>query len=54
MGHNITLRLDKELIRKAKVLAAQQGTSVSGLLARRLEQAHQRRGGIRNRQAACA
>ncbi|NJD67581.1 MAG: hypothetical protein C3F12_06480 [Candidatus Methylomirabilota bacterium] len=38
MGHNITLRLDKELIRKAKVLAAQQGTSVSGLLARRLEQ----------------
>ncbi|MBZ0168990.1 hypothetical protein MELA_00860 [Candidatus Methylomirabilis lanthanidiphila] len=38
MGQNITLRLDKELIRKAKVLAAQQGTSVSGLLTRHLEQ----------------
>lgn len=32
MKQNITLRLDRELIRKAKVLAAQQGTSVSGLL----------------------
>lgn len=32
MRQNITLRLDKELIRKAKVLAAQQGTSVSALL----------------------
>ena len=32
MNQNITLRLDRELIRKAKVLAAQQGTSVSGLL----------------------
>jgi len=38
MGQNITLRLDKELIRKAKVLAAQQGTSVSGLLTRQIEQ----------------
>lgn len=38
MRQNITLRLDKELIRKAKVLAAQQGTSVSGLLTRYLEQ----------------
>lgn len=38
MGRNITLRLDEELIRKAKVLAAQQGTSVSGLLTRQIEQ----------------
>ena len=38
MRQNITLSLDKELIRKAKVLAAQQGTSVSGLLTRYLEQ----------------
>ena len=38
MKQNITLSLDKELIRKAKVLAAQQGTSVSGLLTRYLEQ----------------
>lgn len=38
MKQNITLSLDKELLRKAKVLAAQQGTSVSGLLTRYLEQ----------------
>ncbi len=37
MRQNITLRLDKELIRKARVLAAQQGTSVSGLLTQVLE-----------------
>ena len=37
MRQNITLRLDKELIRKAKVLAAQQGTSVGGLLTQFLE-----------------
>lgn len=37
MKQNITLRLEKDLIRKAKVLAAQQGTSVSGLLAKHLE-----------------
>ncbi|MFC2172360.1 DUF6364 family protein [Acidobacteriota bacterium] len=30
---NITLRLDQEIIREAKVLAAQRGTSVSRLLA---------------------
>jgi plasmid stability protein len=38
MGRNITLHVDNELIRKAKVLAAQHGTSVSGLLTRHLEQ----------------
>lgn len=37
MRQNIALRLDSDLIRKAKVLAAQEGTSVSGLLARYLE-----------------
>lgn len=38
MRQNITLSLDKDLIQKAKVLAAQQGTSVSGVLTRYLEQ----------------
>lgn len=38
MKQNVTLRLDKDLIRKAKVLAAQQGTSLSGLLTRQLEE----------------
>lgn len=36
MRQNITLSLNKELIRKAKVLAAQQGVSVSALLAQYL------------------
>ncbi len=33
---NLTIQLDRELIRKAKVLAAQRGTSVSRLLATEL------------------
>jgi len=38
MRANITLRLDAELIKEAKVLAAQQGTSVSRMLAEQLEE----------------
>jgi hypothetical protein len=34
---NLTLQLDEEVIQRAKVLAAKRGTSVSGLLARELE-----------------
>ncbi|HEV8306169.1 MAG TPA: DUF6364 family protein [Methylomirabilota bacterium] len=37
MKQNITLSLERELLRKAKVLAARKGTSVSGLLAQYLE-----------------
>ncbi len=37
MKANITLKLDAELLREARVLAAQEGTSVSALLAERLE-----------------
>lgn len=32
---NLTLQLDEELIRRAKVLAARRGTSVSGILGER-------------------
>ena len=35
---NITLRMDADLLREARVLAARQGTSVSRLLAGRLEE----------------
>lgn len=35
---NLTLRLDRELIKKAKILAAQQDTSISALLTRYLEE----------------
>ena len=34
---NLTVSLDKKIIHKAKVLAAQQGTSISQLLARYIE-----------------
>jgi hypothetical protein len=35
---NITLSVDTELLREARILAAQEGTSVSRLLADRLEE----------------
>ena len=39
MARNITLKLDEVLIRKAKVRAAQQATSLSRLLTQQLEKA---------------
>ena len=38
MKTNVTLRLDARLLREARILAAQEGTSVSRLLAERLEE----------------
>ncbi|HEV7217381.1 MAG: DUF6364 family protein [Terriglobales bacterium] len=38
MKANITLKLDASLIREAKILAAEEDTSISALLAARLEQ----------------
>lgn len=35
---NITLRVDDDLVREAKILAARRGTSVSRLIAEELEQ----------------
>jgi hypothetical protein len=35
---NLTVQLDGEPIRRAKVLAARRGTSISGLVARELEE----------------
>jgi hypothetical protein len=34
---NLTVQLDEETIRQAKILAAERGTSISGLVARELE-----------------
>jgi hypothetical protein len=34
---NVTLKLDSELLREARVLAAEEGRSLSGLLTERLE-----------------
>jgi len=36
MKTNITLKLDADLIREAKIMAAEQGTSISALLGERL------------------
>ncbi|MGA8309067.1 MAG: hypothetical protein WB755_03495 [Terriglobales bacterium] len=38
MKSNITLKLDAALLREVRVLAAEEGTSISALLAARLEQ----------------
>jgi len=38
MKTNITLKLDAALLREIRVLAAEEGTSISALLASRLEQ----------------
>ena len=38
MKANITLKLDTALLREARVLAAEEGTSISAMLAARLEQ----------------
>jgi len=38
MKSNITLKLESALIRDARILAAEEGTSISALLAARLEQ----------------
>jgi hypothetical protein len=37
MKRNVTLRLDADLLREARVVAAEEGRSVSGLLTDRLE-----------------
>jgi hypothetical protein len=38
MKTNITLKLDAEVLREARILAAEEGSSVSGLLAAKLEE----------------
>ena len=39
MKANITLKIEADLLREARILAAEEGTSISALLATRLEQA---------------
>ena len=34
---NLTLQLDQEVVRRARIVAARRGTSVSGLVARELD-----------------
>ena len=37
MKQNVTVSLDQQTLRKAKILAAKRGTSISGLLAQQIE-----------------
>ncbi len=55
MKTNITLKLDSDLLREAKVLAAETGTSLSALLAERLQEAiRERKSYERARRSAMA
>ena len=38
MKTNLTLKLDKDLLREARILAAEEGRSISALLAERLDE----------------
>ena len=46
MKTNVTLKIDSDLLREARILAAQEGTSISALLAARLELAVRERKGF--------
>jgi Family of unknown function (DUF6364) len=45
MKTNLTLKLDSTLVRQAKVLAAEQGTSISAMVAAKLELAVREKNG---------
>jgi hypothetical protein len=38
MKTNITLKIDSEILREIKIIAAQEGSSISGLLASKLQE----------------
>ena len=55
MKTNITLKLDASLLREIRILAAEEGTSISALLAARLEQiVRERKSYDRSRRRALA
>ncbi len=55
MKTNITLKLDAGVLREARILAAEEGSSISGLLAAKLEElVRERKGYDRARRRALA
>jgi hypothetical protein len=44
MKTNVTLKLDSEILRKVRIIAAEEGNSISGLLASKLEELVRQRG----------
>ena len=55
MKTNVTLKLDSDLLREARIMAAEEGNSISSLLAARLEElVRERKGYERARRRALA
>lgn len=55
MKTNITLKLDSEILREIRIIAAQEGTSISGLLTSKLEETvRQRKSYARSKKRALA
>jgi hypothetical protein len=55
MKTNVTLKIEADLLQEARVLAAEEGSSISALLATRLEEAvRERRGYNQARRSAVA
>jgi len=55
MKSNVTLKLDAKLLKEARILAAEEGSSISGLLASRLQElVRERKGYNRARRSALA
>ena len=55
MKTNITLKIDAELLREARIMAATEGSSISAMLAARLEEVvRERKGYERARRSALA
>jgi predicted DNA-binding protein len=55
MKRNVTLKLDAELLKRARVLAAEQGSSISKMLAEKVEEVvREREGYDRARKRALA
>jgi Family of unknown function (DUF6364) len=48
MKTNITLKIEADLLREARVIAAEEGTSISAMLANRLEQTVRERRGYQH------
>ena len=55
MKTNITLKLDSEILRQVRIMAAEEGSSISGLLASKLEElVRQRKSYARSKKRALA
>jgi hypothetical protein len=55
MKTNITLKLDSDILREVRIIAAQEGSSISGLLAAKLEEiVRERKGYTRAKKRALA